>query len=242
MKETHTPNPQAAAAQEYAPWIGKGMLFDMDGTLVDSGPAVVRCWNLLFKELGLDSRFEPHWHGQPARSVVKMAMPDASESELAAALARSQELELADVSDIKILPGTREILAALDRAQATLGRPTWAIVTSCTRALFNARWATTGLPQPGVLVTVDDVTHGKPHPEPYRLGAKRLGLAPGECLALEDAPLGLTSARDAGAVPLAVLNTNRRESVASHSTYVVETLANLSVAVRDNNLAVTFTR
>ncbi|MGQ4537933.1 HAD-IA family hydrolase [Dermabacteraceae bacterium P7074] len=223
-------------------WAGRGMLFDMDGTLVDSGPAVVRCWDRLFAELGLDARFEPHWHGQPARSVVAMAMPEASEAEREAALQRSQELELNDVSDITILPGTRRVLGELEQAQQQLGRPCWAIVTSCTRALFEARWGATGLPAPGVLVTVDDVTRGKPDPEPYLTGAARLGLAPSECLALEDAPLGLASAGSAGTIPLAVLNTNSRDNVAAHARHIVNNLDNLSVTVRGDGLTVTLNR
>src|SRR5690625_5605032 len=74
-----------------------------------------------------------------------------------------------------MLPGTERLLAELDAAAQQLGRSTWTIVTSCTRPLFEARWATTGLPLPDGLVTADQVTDGKPDPEPYLLGARRLG-------------------------------------------------------------------
>src|SRR5690625_6060066 len=106
-----------------------------------------------------------------------------------------------------MLPGTERLLAELDAAAQQLGRSTWTIVTSCTRPLFEARWATTGLPLPDGLVTADQVTDGKPDPEPYLLGARRLGVHPIGALVIEDSVGGLRSGTDAGSRTLAVTST-----------------------------------
>jgi len=81
-------------------------------------------------------------------------------------------------------------------------------VTSCTRALLAARPAGSRLQHPREIVTSDDVRHGKPAPDPFLLGAQRLGFDPARCLAVEDAPAGLTSARTAGCTTLAVGDTH----------------------------------
>ena len=183
------------------------LLLDMDGTLIDSGPAVERSWNTLLRELGTDLRFGHAHHGMPARRILAQILPEASEAELDAAHRRIEELEMQDVEGIVVLPGTERLLAELDAAAETLGRASWTIVTSCTRPLFEARWATTGLPLPDGLVTADQVTDGKPDPEPYLLGARRLGVHPIGALVIEDSVGGLRSGTDAGSRTLAVTST-----------------------------------
>jgi mannitol-1-/sugar-/sorbitol-6-phosphatase len=100
-----------------------------------------------------------------------------------------------------VLPGAVEALAALPAGRA-------AVVTSCTRLLAHARIEAAGLVAPGVVVTASDVTHGKPDPEPFVLGARRLGADPARCLVVEDAPAGLQAGRAAGAATLAVVTTH----------------------------------
>jgi mannitol-1-/sugar-/sorbitol-6-phosphatase len=87
------------------------------------------------------------------------------------------------------------------------------VVTSGTRAIAATRLASAGLPTPPVLVAAEDVPAGKPDPAPYRLAATRLGLDPADCLAIEDAPAGLTSARTAGCRTLALLTTHPRAAL-----------------------------
>ena len=136
------------------------LLLDMDGPLIDSGPAVERSWNTLLRELGTALEFGPAHHGMPARQVLAEVLPGASEEQLQAAHRRIEELEIEDVEGIVVLPGTERLLGELDAAAEQLGRATWTIVTSCTRPLFEARWARTGLPVPAGLVTADQVTRG----------------------------------------------------------------------------------
>ena len=98
------------------------LLLDMDGTLIDSGPAVERSWNTLLRELGTDLRFDHAHHGMPARRILAQILPEASEAELDAAHRRIEELEMQDVEGIVVLPGTERLLAELDAAAETLGR------------------------------------------------------------------------------------------------------------------------
>ena len=103
----------------------------------------------------------------------------------------------------------------------------WAIVTSCTLPLARARAGAASLPEPGAWVTFDDVAHGKPAPDPYLLGARRLGVDPARCLVVEDAPAGLLSGRAAGCATLAVTTTHPAQELAADA--VVTSLADVDV-------------
>lgn len=174
------------------------VLFDMDGTLIDSTPAVRRSWLAWAAERGLDASFLDARHGHPARDIVGSLVPL---EEFAAAFDRIQQIEIADTGDITILPGASEALTAI-------GEYRKAIVTSCTRPLAAARIMATGLVPPRVVVTIDDVLRGKPDPEPFALGAQWLGFEPRRCLVVEDAPSGLSSAHAAGCTTVAVAGTH----------------------------------
>ena len=174
------------------------VLFDMDGTLVDSTAAVIRSWVVWARLEGVDPVRLQGYHGVPAAQIVA----DLVEAErVAGALARIDALELADVEGVVPLPGALEALAGLHPQRH-------AIVTSCAGPLAEARLAAAGLPRPGVVVTADDVERGKPDPAPYLLGARLLGVDPADCLVVEDAPSGLASARAAGCGTLAVTTTH----------------------------------
>ena len=193
------------------------VLFDMDGTLVDSTGAVERSWAIWGKEYGLTRSVLEAGHGQPASQLVRTVLPADRVDE---GLARIADLELHDVADITVLPGAAELLAALPADRA-------AIVTSATRELALARIAAAGLVAPAALVTFDDVTHGKPDPEPFLTGAARLGIDPRRCLVVEDAPAGIQAAQAAGCATLAVTTTSRRADL--HADLVVDSLTEVSV-------------
>jgi mannitol-1-/sugar-/sorbitol-6-phosphatase len=195
------------------------VLFDMDGTLIDSTPAVIRAWNMWAVEHGLPADVQNGWHGVPSASVVR-AVLEADRHE--AAIARINELEIAELDDIVILPGATEALVALRGAKN-------AIATSCTVPLAQARLAAAQLTPPSVLVTADDVLHGKPSPDPYLEAARRLGVDPAGCLVVEDAPAGLKSARAAGCATLAVITTTRPEDLIADA--VVKDLSHVQFEV-----------
>lgn len=175
------------------------VLFDNDGTLIDSTPAVRRSWAQWAVEHGVAPQAVRQFHGVTAASIIEQVAPDVDH---AAALQRITELETADLADVVALPGAAEALRQLGERAA--------IATSATEGLAVARLRAAGLALPTVLVSADEVTKGKPDPEPYLLAARRLGADPARCLVVEDAPSGLDSARAAGCATLAVTTTTPR--------------------------------
>ncbi|HEV2669946.1 MAG TPA: HAD-IA family hydrolase, partial [Gemmatimonadales bacterium] len=113
------------------------------------------------------------------------------------ALARDEEVDWLDAAELGDLAGLRPVPGAV-AFLSSLPEQARAIVTSCGRALAVERLTAAGVPVPARLITSDDVVHGKPSPEGYRLGARRLGVDPGSCLVFEDAPPGIAAARAAG--------------------------------------------
>jgi sugar-phosphatase len=181
----------------------QAVIFDMDGTLIDSTPAVDRAWMTWADEHQLSPGEFVRHHGVPSAGVVRALLP-AERHE--AAIARINELELTDVAGIVVLPGAAEALASLVGAKN-------AIATSCTIPLAKARIEAAGLVPPSVLITADDVARGKPDPDPFLLAAERLGADPTRCLVVEDAPMGLAAAKAAGCFTLAVVTTTPREEL-----------------------------
>ena len=204
------------------------VLFDMDGTLVDSTRSVQRSWVHWAGEYGVPLERLQGWHGVPAKQIVATVVADPALHE--AALARIEQIEVEDAgSGIVALPGAAAALAALPAGRA-------AIVTSCTEPLAHARIATSGLAAPAVVVTASDVTVGKPDPEPFLLGAHRLGVDPARCLVVEDAPAGLASGRAAGARTLAVTTTHPAADL--DADVVVGTLADVVLVAAPDGVRV----
>jgi mannitol-1-/sugar-/sorbitol-6-phosphatase len=172
----------------------EAILFDMDGTLVDSDRAVERAWHSWASEYGADgpAAYEMG-HGSPAESTVRKLLGHLDEDAIQRASTRQLELQYDDLSDVVPTPGALEVIALLDRK----GLP-WAVVTSADDRLAKARLTAAGI-TPRVLVTTDDVPAGKPDPAGYLKAAEQLGIAPQNCLVVEDAEVGLQAARAAGA-------------------------------------------
>jgi mannitol-1-/sugar-/sorbitol-6-phosphatase len=175
-----------------------GILFDLDGVLIDSTPAVARVWI----QWAIEHGFEPEKtvreaHGRPSIESIRELLPDANHE------AENREVERREIEDIKgvvPLPGALELLSALP-----LDR--WAVVTSCTRPLAEVRIRAAGLPVPPAMITSSDITKGKPHPEPYLAGAGVLGFSPADCVVVEDVPAGIRSGKAAGARVIALRTT-----------------------------------
>lgn len=176
----------------------QALLFDLDGVLVNSIPAVERVWSRWARERGFNVQEVLHRaHGRPSIETLRFLLPNA-DHEAENRLVEQAEIE--DLEGIIPLPGVKELLAALPRDR-------WAIVTSCTRPLAEVRVRAAGLPAPGLFITANDITQGKPNPEPYLKGAADLGFAPEECIVVEDALAGIAAGKNAGARVIAFTTT-----------------------------------
>jgi sugar-phosphatase len=165
------------------------LLFDNDGTLVDSHEAVEQSWAQWAREFAPEFRFTEQWFGNRAEEVVRKVLPPEL---FEVANDRINELEQQSAAQTVPLPGTLELIASLSESQ-------WTIVTSANPRLAAARIQAAGLPVPSALVTAADVKRGKPAPDPYLLGAQRLGAPIDECAVFEDAISGVESGLAAGA-------------------------------------------
>lgn len=189
------PDPNVASKNGVFSATFDAVLFDMDGTLIDSTPAVNRSWATWAREWGVAK--DDTAHGRPAQDIIAELVPADRADE---AIKRILQLETEDTDGITVLPGAAALMDSLAETQR-------AIVTSCARPLAAARLAASGLTVPAVVVTIDDTTFGKPHPHPFLLGAQRLGIDPSRCLVIEDAPAGLAAGRAAGCTTIGVAGT-----------------------------------
>ena len=165
-----------------------GLLFDCDGVLVNSDEAAAVAWNEWAALYAPGFDFDRDIiHGRPARETIAELVPAADVDRADRALMQ-KEIETAPL--VRALPGARDLLLALPTGCFT-------IVTSAVTLVARARLQAAGLPCPADLVTFDDVARGKPAPDPYRLGAKRLGIDPRRAVVFEDADAGVVSAQAA---------------------------------------------
>ncbi|GAA2810169.1 HAD-IA family hydrolase [Streptomyces showdoensis] len=212
----------------------EALLFDNDGTLVSSMESVARCWIRWAGEYGLTAEdfARVPLHGRPAAEIVADLLPA---ERVAEALARIEDLELADVENgaggdggVALLPGAAELLAALPAGR-------WAVVTSATRRLGEARLRAAGIEAP-LLIAADDITRGKPDPEPFLLAAAKLGVDPARCVVFEDAPAGLEAGRAAGMRTVALATTHAREQLAAD--VVVTDLSEVSAQATEGGVEI----
>lgn len=207
----------------------EALLFDNDGTLVSSLESVHRCWTRWAEEFGITAEefARVELHGRPAVEIAADLLPA---DVVPQALARIEQLEVEDVPNggVHLLPGTRAFLDALPADR-------WAVVTSATRRLAEARLEAVGI-LPKTLVAADDVTRGKPDPEPYLLAARELGVDPARCVVFEDAPAGLRAGRAAGMTTVALTTTHQAHEL--DADLVVENLSALSALVTDGNVQI----
>ncbi|MBZ2196583.1 HAD-IA family hydrolase [Occultella gossypii] len=202
-----------------------GALFDMDGTLVDSVPAVEASWRMVADEFGVP-RLPASLHGMTAQAVVVAAGIHPDHRERAAA--RLVEIESRPGQELEALPGVRHFIESLPEGH-------WGVVTSAPREVARARYGAARLPRPVFFVTGDDVTAGKPDPEPFRRGlaALRARGCAGVVVAVEDTVAGLQSARGAGCLALGVPGTCTAAELAPHAHLVIDSFEVLRTRATD---------
>jgi sugar-phosphatase len=161
----------------------------MDGILISSLGSVERSWTTWAVSRGIDPKIAIHTaHGCRAIETVKKLRPDLDEN---AELKFIEDLEIADNEGLASLAGVSDLLGKLPANR-------WTVVTSATERLARIRLAAGGVLVPERMVAADQVTHGKPNPEPYLSGAEILGFAPADCVVFEDSPSGTKAGRAAG--------------------------------------------
>jgi mannitol-1-/sugar-/sorbitol-6-phosphatase len=204
----------------------RAVLFDLDGVLVDSTPAVARVWTIWANKHGfVPEEVVRQAHGRPSIATIRELLPNADH------VAENREVERGEIEDVEgviPLPGALEILQALPLTR-------WTIATSCTRRLAEVRIRAAGLPLPQKMVTSNDVQRGKPDPEPYIKAAQLLGFPPADCIVVEDAPAGIRSGKAAGCGVLALRTTAPDPDLTqSGATWIVNDLASLRVISSDH--------
>ena len=161
-------------------------------------------------------------HGVRTIEVIRRVAPHLDAEAEADAIEND---EASDQAGVLVMPGAAELVRSIPHGR-------WGVVTSGSRLLASARLPFCGLPVPEVLVTSDDVTNGKPHPEPYLKGAAGLGFDPVDCLVIEDAPAGIEAARAAGMKVIGITSTYRADSLVQ-ADGVVEGLKHIRLSTGD---------
>ena len=196
------------------------ILFDLDGVLVDSTRAVDREWRAWAARKGVDGdAIMAIAHGVRTVEVIRRVAPHL-DAELEASLIENEEAE--DKEGVVVMPGAVELVRSIPDGR-------WGVVTSGSRLLASTRLEYCGIPAPKVLITSDDVTQGKPHPEPYLKGAEGLGFTPTDCLVIEDAPAGIQSGLSGGMKVVGITSTYAAAKLV-HADAVIGKLAALCVA------------
>jgi sugar-phosphatase len=171
------------------------LLFDSDGVLIDSHHLVSAAWQQLADEFGLDFEvLSGQFTGVRSEDTLRHYLPSAS---LHRAVDRLEDIEVDMAHECTPMRGAIGLLQSLPKRA-------WTIVTSGSTRLAEARWRGAGIPIPPKVVTADDVTTGKPNPEPYLRAAALLGVDPAQTVIFEDASPGGEAGRAVGATVVAV--------------------------------------
>lgn len=212
------------------PIVCEAVIFDLDGVLADSNAAVERHLRLWADRNGIlfERVLEVH-HGRRTVETIALLAPD-SDAEAEAMLI--EEVAASDTEGVHAFPGALRLLDSIPPER-------WAIATSGTRRIAMNRIAHLGFPDPRVFVAAEDVTSGKPAPDPYLLAAERLRADPTRCLVVEDAPAGIEAGIAAGAKVIAVASTLPADLLAA-ADVVVPQLADLDVEYRNGRIEVSW--
>ncbi|GHG62349.1 HAD-IA family hydrolase [Streptomyces griseocarneus] len=208
------------------------LLFDSDDTIVSMRLVARGAWRQWAESYGMtiqEVMSRVPVHGRPASAIIADLMPA---DQVAEAVQRLEGAEVADAlaGNVAPVPGAVELITSLPADR-------WAVVTSGARRVAEARLAQLGI-HPKVLITVDDTTHHKPHPEPFLLAAERLGVDPSRCVVVEDAPAGLAAGRAAGMATIALTTTHAPEELEADAA--VKDLTAVSAHVlQDGHLEIT---
>ena len=144
----------------------RALLFDMDGTLIDSSAAILGGWNKWAARYGFDgAQVYEYSHGRKAAATIAHFLPGADRATIEADADAIHDDFAALSGTTTAIPGARELLGQLHPRE-------WAVVTSAPVALARLSLSAAGLPLPEIIIGADLVTHGKPDPEGFRLAMR----------------------------------------------------------------------
>lgn len=206
----------------------RAVLFDLDGTLVESTSFIERLWQDWGRQHGITpQRMSEVMHGRRAHEIIHLVAPHLSIHDEVYAL---ESDEIARMGGMRTYDGARELLNSLPRGH-------WAIVTSGSMRVASARLSYAGLPMPDVFITAHDVNAGKPAPDAYLLAAQRLHVSPGDCVVVEDAPAGILAGKAAGMKVIGVASSHSKEEL-SAADVVVRQLADMKLQFTGNQISI----
>jgi sugar-phosphatase len=208
----------------------QAILFDLDGTLVESTFFIERLWQDWGVQHGVSpQRMSEVMHGRPATEIINIVAPHLSVKEEVYALETD---EISRMDGMKFYDGAHELLNSLPRSQ-------WAIVTSGSLRVAGARLHYARLPRPEVFITSDDIRAGKPAPDAYLLAAKRLHKDPADCVVVEDAPAGIRAGKSAGMKVIAIASSHSKEELVQ-ADVTVQQLADIKVHIIGDQIRIQF--
>ena len=215
------------------------ILFDLDGVLIDSTACIKRHWQQWAQQHGLDvTHIMQVAHGRRTVETIRLVASHLDAEQEAKHFAA---VEAADTQGVITIEGASPLLNSLPT-------DTWAIATSGTRDVATARLKHAGLPIPSVLVTAEDVTNGKPDPEPYLVAAQALGIPTNLCVVIEDSPAGIKAACSAGMQTVALATTHTHHDLGKANIVArrlgdihIENGSSCRLAIRIETVAETYT-
>jgi sugar-phosphatase len=224
--------PAKAESAEHWKFSCGALLLDLDGTLVDSTEAILRGWHEWARTAGAATdRLVDIVHGRAAADTINALLPGLSDDQLRRHIHDVLRIQETDPAPARPIAGATELVAGLDAGQ-------WAVVTGCSVGMATVRLAAGRLPTPDVLVGDEHVRAGKPDPEGYLLALRRLGIGPGDAVAVEDAPAGVAAARAAGIRTIAVTSTHPAAALAD-ADVVVTSLEHIRVLTAGGRITLT---
>ena len=197
----------------------QGFIFDVDATLVNTTQVINNIWKTWASQKGIEfSNILPHVHGRKIIETLILVDPQYSNVD--------EEKAVKDIA-VHAMKSATEVEGALSFVNS-IPKNSWAIATSGPRKVAETSLLASGFELPDSMVCAEDVTHGKPHPAPFILAAKNLGLDPQRCIAFEDSPAGIKSAKDAGCFTVALLTSHNKSDLAL-ADLIVDSFAVLSI-------------
>lgn len=202
------------------------ILFDLDGVLLDSTSCIERHWQEWAEKYEIDIDLVlQNAHGVRTIETIRKVAPHLDAEIVAAEFTAN---EILDTEGVVAIPGAKELMEHLPPGK-------WAIVTSGGYDLVQARLKKADLPMPKYIISADDVTQGKPSPQPYLMGADKLGVPIDQCVVVEDAPIGVKAGKASGMTVIGIASTHPAvELVNAGVDFLVESLKNIEII--ENNL------